>query len=302
MKQWEVEMEEGWPTGTKRESLNLRIKSGLRRKICISAYRSRLKHELKFIFKDFCLSVLFTIFNFPLLHTDTVTNTCPALRTFTGQPGRRGIAATFPVGEASSHDAEPVRMATTVRAVVRYVTHEAASSIIHLSLSGYSIPRNSSETAWCDDHSLVMKLEHPTWPTPLAIFMHGPQSYYQDLFSAPHTLTGTWWSHQSALKSLILCNKAQMMQASVGIQGLMIERRDTCVISAAIFIHTFAPSSTVRVRLRENDYDSFARPSWNWIKEYGSGPCGCRGSLKCIFVWTWIFFGILKGDFCFWRH
>lgn len=68
--------------------------------------------------------------HFPLLHTGTVTNTCPAHRTFTGQPGRRGIAAMFLVGEASSHDAEPVRMATTAQAVVRYVTHEAASSII----------------------------------------------------------------------------------------------------------------------------------------------------------------------------
>lgn len=50
-----------------------------------------------------------------------VTNTCPALPMCIGRPGRLGNVAMCPVAEASNPDAEPVRMATTVQGVVRYV-------------------------------------------------------------------------------------------------------------------------------------------------------------------------------------
>ena len=70
------------------------------------------------------------LFSFP----GTVMNTCPARRTSTGRPGRHGNAAPYLVAEASSHDEESVRTATTVRGVVRYVTQKtkALTCTIHL--------------------------------------------------------------------------------------------------------------------------------------------------------------------------
>lgn len=57
--------------------------------------------------------------------------TCPARRTCTGRPGRHGNAAPCPAAEASSHDAEPVRTATTVPGVVRYVTQNNTPHMHH---------------------------------------------------------------------------------------------------------------------------------------------------------------------------
>lgn len=57
----------------------------------------------------------------------TATNTCPARHTSTGPPGRRGNAALCLVAAASSHAGEPVRTATTVPGVVRYVMQNNAS-------------------------------------------------------------------------------------------------------------------------------------------------------------------------------
>lgn len=58
-------------------------------------------------------------------------NTCPARHMSTGQPGRHGNAAPSLVAEASSHVAEPVRTATTVPGVVRYVTRNNTLSRAH---------------------------------------------------------------------------------------------------------------------------------------------------------------------------
>lgn len=58
-------------------------------------------------------------------------NTCPARRTSTGRPGRHGNAVLYLVAEASSHDAEPVRTATTVPGVVRYVMQNKSSHMYH---------------------------------------------------------------------------------------------------------------------------------------------------------------------------
>lgn len=61
----------------------------------------------------------------------TVMNTCPALPMCIGRPGRLGNVAMCPAAEVSNPDAEPVRMATTVQGVVRYVTQ---NNIIHAML------------------------------------------------------------------------------------------------------------------------------------------------------------------------
>lgn len=70
------------------------------------------------------------IFSFP----GTAMNTCPAHHMSTGQPGRHGNAVPYLVAEASSLDAEPVRTATTVLGVVRYVTRNKSSHMYYISI------------------------------------------------------------------------------------------------------------------------------------------------------------------------
>lgn len=110
-------------------------------------------------------------------------NTCPALLMSTGRPGRHGNAATCPVAEASSHDVEPVRTATTAPGVVRYVTQNNSSHIHHpyirLSLRLFIV----QELILSHLMSAVMKLEHLTRPNPLAIFIQWQQP--SDLLPRP---------------------------------------------------------------------------------------------------------------------
>lgn len=122
------------------------------------------------------------------------------------------------------------------------------------------------------------------------------------LIPCTHTHTHTHIVIIPHMNRLIFCrkdvSKAKMMQGSVEIRVffLMTEWCDACVISAAIFIHAQTPSSSVLVKIRENEHDSCSvlSPCWKRIKEYGSGPCGCMGFLKCISVCLRVFFIILN--------